>query len=150
MASWPARGMVDPADLRGSERAAEDAAWGVVWTDGKWRWITSQMTSEGRELAADAVARCQASVFPEESEPTGLRWWRDEARAQESEAAARFQGIWLYCIVDHGVGSLPSGPCEECIATYSRMGAPDGQWNAAHRAATMAAAEPNAREVTGE
>jgi hypothetical protein len=30
------------------------------------------------------------------------------------------------------------------------MGAPDGQWNAAHRAATMAAAEPNAREVTGE
>ena len=56
----------------------EDSAWGVVWTDGDWHWITQQMTTPEREVAADAVERHHALLFPGEYEVEGLRWWREK------------------------------------------------------------------------
>ncbi|MGW2721465.1 hypothetical protein [Streptomyces sp. NPDC001492] len=59
-----------------------DAAWGSVWLHGNWQWLTKNMTTPERELAADAVARWSAALNAEDSdleagEPEGLRWWRD-------------------------------------------------------------------------
>jgi hypothetical protein len=60
-----------------------DGAWGTVWLHGKWRYLTSQMTTAEREHAADAVARWSAMLAaedndPDRSEPEGLRWWRED------------------------------------------------------------------------
>lgn len=68
------------------ETTPADGAWGTVWLEGDWRWITSRMTTEQREYAADCVARWSASLAEqdgdlEREEPTGLRWWRDSAAA---------------------------------------------------------------------
>lgn len=68
----------------GGKPTVEDAAWGTVWLHSKWRYITSQMTTSERELAADAVARWSAALNAEDSdldegEPEGLRWWREAA-----------------------------------------------------------------------
>ncbi|MYV77808.1 hypothetical protein GT352_28325 [Streptomyces sp. SID1046] len=62
----------------------EDAAWGTVWLHSKWEYITRQMTTAERELAADAVARWSAALNAHDGEPTtdepeGLRWWREAA-----------------------------------------------------------------------
>lgn len=59
-----------------------DGAWHTVWLEGKWRWITSRMTTPQREHAADAAARYNRYLAeydgdPDRSEPEGLRWWRD-------------------------------------------------------------------------
>jgi hypothetical protein len=40
-----------------------------------------------------------------------------------------FSDIWLYCMIDHGKGSLPGGPCPECVKAYAVSGPPDGKWN---------------------
>ena len=58
-----------------------DAAWHTVWLEGKWRWITSRMSTAEREHAADAVARHNAVLAahdgePGRGEPEDLRWWR--------------------------------------------------------------------------
>ncbi|MFD9443452.1 hypothetical protein [Streptomyces sp. NPDC060001] len=59
-----------------------DGAWGSVWLHGNWKWLTKNMTTPERELAADAVARWSAALHAEDEdleagEPDGLRWWRD-------------------------------------------------------------------------
>lgn len=59
-----------------------DAAWGSVWLHGNWQWLTKNMTTPERELAADAVARWSAALNAEDEdleagELEGLRWWRD-------------------------------------------------------------------------
>lgn len=61
----------------------EDGAWGTVWLEGKWRWLTSKMTTEEREYAADCVARWSARLAAddgdlERGEPDDLRWWRED------------------------------------------------------------------------
>ena len=58
-----------------------DAAWGSVWLHGDWKWLTQNMPTPERELAADAVARWSADLAAEDGdlereEPEGLRWWR--------------------------------------------------------------------------
>lgn len=61
-------------------RETEDDAWGSVWLHGKWSWLTKNMTTPERELAADAVERwnqrlCRIDGL--DREPLeGLRWWR--------------------------------------------------------------------------
>ena len=47
----------------------------------------------------------------------------------EDEIHSRFKAVWAYCMIDHGVGTLPSGPCMECISKYAITGPPDGRWN---------------------
>lgn len=59
-----------------------DDAWGTVWLEGNWQWLTSRMTTPAREHAADAVARWSARLAADDGdldrgEPDGLRWWRD-------------------------------------------------------------------------
>lgn len=66
----------------GGKPSTEDGAWGSVWLHGNWQWLTKNMTTPERELAADAVARWSAALDdddPEEGEPDGLRWWREAA-----------------------------------------------------------------------
>lgn len=43
----------------------------------------------------------------------------------------RFRDIWLYCMLDHQVGTMPSGPCFACVRQYAVSGPPDGRWNEA-------------------
>lgn len=64
------------------ETTPADGAWGTVWLEGNWRWITSKMTTEQREYAADCVARWSDGLAKqdgdlERGEPADLRWWRD-------------------------------------------------------------------------
>jgi hypothetical protein len=64
------------------ETTPADGAWGTVWLEGRWRWLTSKMTTEQREYAADCVARWSAALAKddgdlERGEPDGLRWWRE-------------------------------------------------------------------------
>lgn len=59
-----------------------DDAWGTVWLEGNWQWLTSRMTTPAREHAADAVARWSARLAaddnePDRGEPDDLRWWRE-------------------------------------------------------------------------
>ncbi|MFD4921127.1 hypothetical protein ACFWNE_07385 [Streptomyces goshikiensis] len=70
------------ADTAKAQQALSDEAWGTVWLHSKWQYITSQMTTAERELAADAVARWSAALNAHDGEPTtgepeGLRWWRE-------------------------------------------------------------------------
>lgn len=60
----------------------ENGAWATVWLEGNWRWVTSRMTTEQREYAADRVAAYGAVLAAADGEegrpePEGLRWWRD-------------------------------------------------------------------------
>lgn len=45
-----------------------DGAWGSVWLHGKWKWLTKNMTTPERELAADAVARWSAALHAEDED----------------------------------------------------------------------------------
>lgn len=68
----------------GGKPSLEDSAWGTVWLHGKWQWLTKNMTTPERELAADAVARWSAALNADDEdleagEPEGLRWWREAA-----------------------------------------------------------------------
>ncbi len=36
----------------------------------------------------------------------------------------RFKDIWLWCMLEHEVGTLVSGPCLECVAKYAKTGPP--------------------------
>jgi hypothetical protein len=57
--------------------AALDGAVHSVWLHGKWRWLTSNMTTEQREAAADAVQRHSVVIDPDEPlTDEDLRWWR--------------------------------------------------------------------------
>jgi hypothetical protein len=63
-------------------RRVEDAAWGSVYLHGKWRFLTSKMTTEERTFAADAVDRDRARAEAEDPALTrgadsraALRWW---------------------------------------------------------------------------
>jgi len=63
-------------------RRVEDAAWASVEQHGKWRFLTSQMTTEERTAAADAVERDWARAEAEDPALTrgadsraALRWW---------------------------------------------------------------------------
>ncbi|MFE1383505.1 hypothetical protein ACFW6S_31620 [Streptomyces sp. NPDC058740] len=60
----------------------ENGAWFTVWLEGGWKWVTSRMTTEQREYAADRVAAYSAYLAAVDGEPergvlAGLRWWRD-------------------------------------------------------------------------
>jgi hypothetical protein len=76
---WESRAAVvpDPDPALEEARATEDAAWGDVWLHGKWRWITTKMSTEERELAAAAVERWGARIDDGEPEDrTSVRWWK--------------------------------------------------------------------------
>lgn len=64
-----------------TEPAPMDGAMHSVWLHGKWRWLTSKMTTEQREAAADAVQRYSTWLNRQDDELSGevldLRWWRD-------------------------------------------------------------------------
>lgn len=55
-----------------------DGAMHSVWLHGKWRWLTSKMSLEEREAAADAVLRYSASLYDDSKQldPQSVRWWR--------------------------------------------------------------------------
>lgn len=68
--------------ITGADQLPGDGAWGTVWLEGNWRWLTKKMSTPEREHAADAVARWSAALNAQDSdlesgEPDGLRWWRD-------------------------------------------------------------------------
>ncbi|MCX4911861.1 hypothetical protein [Streptomyces sp. NBC_00878] len=71
-------------DLRPEgQNTSESGAWHTVWLEGKWRWVTSKMTTPQREYAADCVAAyCRYLAVRdgdvERAEPEGLRWWRED------------------------------------------------------------------------
>lgn len=74
---------LDAQAVAAAGNTTENGAWHTVWLEGKWRWITSRMTTPQREYAADCVAAysrylatCDADL--EREEPEGLRWWRDD------------------------------------------------------------------------
>ncbi|MFI0929687.1 hypothetical protein ACH4TP_38050 [Streptomyces sp. NPDC021012] len=73
---------VGRSGARHPEDTPENGAWCTVWLEGNWRWVTSRMTTEQREYAADRVAaygRVLAAADGEDRpEPEGLRWWRTE------------------------------------------------------------------------
>jgi hypothetical protein len=58
-----------------------DSVMHSVWLHGKWRWLTSKMGAEEREVAADAVQRYSTWLNRQDeelaSEVLDLRWWRD-------------------------------------------------------------------------
>ncbi len=62
-------------------RRVEDAAWGSVELHGKWRFLTSKMTTEQRTAAADAVERHWDLIeaddpgMTHEASREALRWW---------------------------------------------------------------------------
>lgn len=65
----------------GTDPLPGDSAWGTVWLEGNWRYLTSKMSTPEREHAADAVARWSAALHADDpdiepAEPDGLRWWR--------------------------------------------------------------------------
>lgn len=83
MAAEGSRGRRIRRDAAGD--TTENGAWMAVWLEGKWRWITSRMTTPQREYAADCVAAysrylatCDGDL--EREEPEGLRWWREASR----------------------------------------------------------------------
>ena len=45
----------------------------------------------------------------------------------------RFRDVWMFCMIDHGVGTMPSGPCTDCVRQYAIDGPPDGEWNKGRR-----------------
>jgi hypothetical protein len=46
-------------------------------------------------------------------------------RLTDDELDHRFRDIWLYCLTVHpGQGTLPGGPCEDCVARYAVTGPP--------------------------
>lgn len=54
---------------------------GSIWLYVKWRYVTKQLTTEQKELWADAVdakARQQQIEDGEELRPVAERWWRDD------------------------------------------------------------------------
>jgi hypothetical protein len=66
--------------LRGDELTPLEAAMHSVWLHGNWRWLTSNMTTEQREAAADAVQRYSNKLSADDGERpdpiADLRWWR--------------------------------------------------------------------------
>jgi hypothetical protein len=61
--------------------AALDGALHSVWLHGDWRWLTSRMTTEQREAAAEAVERHSAALNADAVDEfvldgDDLRWWR--------------------------------------------------------------------------
>ena len=72
---------------RHPDDTAENGAWGTVWLEGNWRWLTSRMTTPEREYAADRVTAwsrvlAAADGEPGRPEPDGLRWWQGERGAR--------------------------------------------------------------------
>lgn len=88
---WTADGLQRARDIH-LEVAAEsrapsgepeplDAALFSIWLHGKWRWLTSKMTTEQREAAADSVARYDEWLSRQDDDlnridDQELRWWR--------------------------------------------------------------------------
>lgn len=66
---------------RNDEPPPMDGAMHSVWLHGKWRWLTSKMTTEEREAAADAVQRYSDWLCAQDDEGSNvieeLRWWRE-------------------------------------------------------------------------
>lgn len=64
-----------------AEPSPEDRAWFTVWLHANWRFLTSKMTTEEREAAADAVERYDQHMSRVDNErPAGLsgvRWWAE-------------------------------------------------------------------------
>lgn len=82
------------AEARAEERAriadeqiSNDAAWHSIWLHGHWRYLTSKMTTDEREVAATAIERHFAyAEMPWSIEPSSLRWWLDDARIARGDA----------------------------------------------------------------
>jgi len=64
-----------------SDASDLDGACHSVWLHGKWRWLTSQMTTEEREAFADAVDRYGDLLADGEERLPVERWWRDGVTA---------------------------------------------------------------------
>lgn len=58
------------------ERTALDHAMFSVWLHGKWRWLTTQMTTEAREAAWAAVKRHRQRSGMDEPLSEDWAWWR--------------------------------------------------------------------------
>ncbi|HWB37974.1 MAG TPA: hypothetical protein VHA75_18310 [Rugosimonospora sp.] len=73
--------LVDQLDRLIARTDLLDAAMHSVWLHGKWRWLTSNMTTEQREAAWAAVQRYNARLHPGEPPmPDRLgAWWREGA-----------------------------------------------------------------------
>jgi hypothetical protein len=78
-----------------------------------------------------------------------LRLW-DERRRDGVTPPTGFSAIWLYCMIDHGKGSLPSGPCPECVKAYAVSGPPDGKWNSTMAAAGRKGGQSRASRLSPE
>lgn len=62
----------------GREATALDGAMHSVWLHGRWRWLTSNMTTDEREAAWEAVKRFNLALDPYDeplSDDLGA-WWR--------------------------------------------------------------------------
>lgn len=72
----------DLEDHTPESRIHEDDAWGSVWLHGDWKWLTRNMSSEAREVAANALVRWmhtldEADGVPPRREPDTVRWWNN-------------------------------------------------------------------------
>ena len=64
-----------------AERDAMRDLLGSIWLYVRWRYVTKQLTTEQKELCADAVdakARQRQIEEGEEPRPVAERWWRDD------------------------------------------------------------------------
>lgn len=68
-----------------ADRLIWDEIAGSIWLHAKWRWFTKQLTTEQKEVLADAVDRW-GSCVGDEWEPIE-RWWRDDAPATRQDAS---------------------------------------------------------------
>lgn len=70
-----------PGEQQSEQQRAElQDLLGSIWLYAEWRWITRQLTTEQKELWADAVDARSAIRHIEDGEdvhPVADRWWRD-------------------------------------------------------------------------
>jgi hypothetical protein len=67
----------DPAPAAADPTAPYRELLGAIWLYVDWRYLTKQMTTEQKELWADAV-----DAFAEPQEGKAERWWREPAAPQ--------------------------------------------------------------------
>lgn len=107
--TWPDWRTTDPGKaIEHDRRAAEsvvgaptpaavasdlDGACHSVWLHGKWRWLTSQMTTPEKEAFADAVDRAGDVLADGEDRLPVDRWWREPVGALPEDEGTRQDGL---------------------------------------------------------
>ncbi|MFI6496876.1 hypothetical protein [Nonomuraea typhae] len=65
---------------------------GSVWLYIGWRYVTKQLTTEEKEMFADAVEASERRLNKGFDPPLVVdRWWRDDARARQIGGASDFR-----------------------------------------------------------